>query len=207
MSEVTSTPEQRSPAPATDAGADSTPATPKPGLTPARIAALVAVVVVSVGAVLLGDRVNQLSEFGYAGMFVFNVLTSATIILPVPALVVVFSMGAVLSPFWVGVASALGSTVGELSGYGAGFSGQAVIENVEVYDRIVAWTRKYGVLPVVVLAFIPNPIFDLAGIAAGALRMPLHHFLLASLAGKLPKMWVFAYAGFFSLDWVMGLLG
>jgi uncharacterized membrane protein YdjX (TVP38/TMEM64 family) len=60
---------------------------------------------------------------------------------------------------------------------------------------------------VLVLAFIPNPFFDVAGAAAGALRMPIARFLVWVWVGKLLKMLLFAYAGSASIDWLARLLG
>ncbi len=97
-------------------------------------------------------------------------------------------MGAVFHPLGVGIAAASGATLGELTGYMAGFSGQAVMENTRVYDRLLDWTRRFGGLTIIALAAIPNPLFDLAGIAAGALRMPLGMFLLYTWIGKMIKM-------------------
>jgi len=60
---------------------------------------------------------------------------------------------------------------------------------------------------IVALAFIPNPLFDLAGMASGALKLPLWKFLLACVIGKILKMLMFAYAGHYSIDWITGLFG
>jgi uncharacterized membrane protein YdjX (TVP38/TMEM64 family) len=48
---------------------------------------------------------------------------------------------------------------------------------------------------VLLLAFLPNPLFDLTGIAAGALKMPLRAFLLWCWIGKTSKMLLVALAG------------
>ncbi len=56
--------------------------------------------------------------------------------------------------------------------------------------------RKYGGWIILLLAFIPNPFFDLAGIAAGVLRIPLWQFLLFCSIGKILKMLIFSYSGF-----------
>ena len=53
----------------------------------------------------------------------------------------------------------------------------------------------------------PNPLFDLAGMAAGALRMPVAKFLLWAWIGKTIKMLLFAYAGATSVGWMMSLFG
>ncbi len=38
-----------------------------------------------------------------------------------------------------------------------------------------------------VLALVPNPLFDIAGIAAGALRVPVIGYLAAAAGGKVIK--------------------
>lgn len=156
------------------------------------------------------DQVQVLHRFGYPGLFALNVVASGSIVLPIPALPIVFGMAAantsagepVFSWFWLGVAAALGATIGELSGYGAGFSGQALFDRTAMYERLHEWTKRYGVWTLAVLAFIPNPLFDMAGIAAGTLKMPIWKFLLATLVGKLFKMWLIALAGAYSITWI-----
>jgi membrane protein DedA with SNARE-associated domain len=108
----------------------------------------------------------------------------------------------VFNPFWVSIAAGAGAALGELSGYLAGFSGQAVVENTERYQRVVGWMEKYGNVTILVLAFIPNPLFDLAGMVAGILKMPIWKFLIYCVVGKILKMMMFAYAG----DWAFNLI-
>ena len=55
--------------------------------------------------------------------------------------------------------------------------------------------EKYGAPAIFVLAFVPNPIFDLAGMAAGAIRMEWWKFLLAASAGKILRFILLAYFG------------
>jgi membrane protein DedA with SNARE-associated domain len=62
--------------------------------------------------------------------------------------------------------------------------------------------EKYGDITILVLAFIPNPLFDLAGMVAGILKMPVGKFLLYCVIGKILKMMMFAYAG----NWVIGVI-
>ena len=52
-----------------------------------------------------------------------------------------------------------------------------------------------------------NPIFDLAGIAAGVLRYPIRLFLAWILVGTFLKFLMVAYACAFSVDSVMGFFG
>jgi uncharacterized membrane protein YdjX (TVP38/TMEM64 family) len=105
------------------------------------------------------------------------------------------AMGAVFHPFWVALAAGVGAGIGELSGYLAGFSGQAVVESKPRYEKMVGWMRRYGDLTILVLAIIPNPLFDMAGIIAGVMKMPVWKFLLFCIVGKIIKMMAFAYLG------------
>jgi membrane protein YqaA with SNARE-associated domain len=122
--------------------------------------------------------------------------------LPAPGLAITFAAAGVFSPFWVGVVAGAGAALGEMTGYLAGFSGQAVIENRQLYERLKSWMQRFGSATVLVLAIIPNPFFDLAGISAGALKMPVYKFLFWCVLGKILKMLAVAYAGFYSIDWL-----
>lgn len=55
--------------------------------------------------------------------------------------------------------------------------------------------RKYGDPTILVLAIIPNPLFDMAGMIAGVLKMPVWKFLIFCTVGKIIKMLAFAYLG------------
>lgn len=165
-----------------------------------RILALLAVVAITIYIFSIRDRVEQFAEFGYPGIFLIALLANATVLLPAPGVAVIYAMGAIFNPFGVGLAAGTGGALGEISGYLAGFSGQAVIERMEVYDRIKPWVDKYGGWAILVLSAIPNPFFDVAGIAAGIAKMPLPTFLLFTWMGQLIKMTVFAVAGKYSIQ-------
>lgn len=171
-----------------------------------RILALLAVIGITLLVFGLRDRADELAAFGYPGIFLLSLLANATLILPAPGWAVTFAMGAVFHPLGVALAASTGATLGELTGYMAGFSGQAVIENTRAYEKLLGWTRRYGALTIIALAAVPNPIFDLAGIAAGALRMPIGLFLAYTWIGKMIKMGLLAYGGAASIDWLEALI-
>jgi len=167
-----------------------------------RVVILVGVIALTVVLVINRDEIQKLQAYGYPGIFLFSILANATILIPMPGVVFTSAMGAVFEPLFVSLAAGTGAALGELSGYLAGFSGQAVVENTARYERVVAWMRKYGDVTILVLAFIPNPVFDLAGAVAGVLKMPVWKFLIYCVIGKILKMMMFAYAG----NWVLNLL-
>lgn len=177
--------------------------TPERRTTLLRILSLVAVILISVGIFLIRDKASQLAVFGYPGIFVISFLANATVLLPAPGVAVVFAMGSIFNPLIVGIVAGVGSGLGELSGYLAGFSGQAVVEQASLYNKILPFVSKYAAATIFVLAAIPNPFFDLAGMASGALKVPLRTFLFWCILGKIIKMLVFAYAGAYSIDWLV----
>jgi len=168
-----------------------------------RILALLAVVAITVFVYGIRDRVEEFAAFGYPGIFLVALMANATVFLPAPGVAVVFAMGSIFHPLGVALAAGTGGALGELSGYLAGFSGQVMIEKTNVYERIHPWVVKYGSWAILVLSAIPNPFFDIAGVAAGIAKMSLRRFLVACWIGQLIKMGLFAYAGFYSLDWLM----
>lgn len=164
-------------------------------LTVIRVLAIILVIGVTVLLYLNRDKVSQLGVFGYPGIFLISMLSNASLILPIPGVLFTSAMGAVFNPWWVALAAGSGATLGELSGYMAGFSGQGIVENRKWYDRVSAWIKDYGDFTIFVLALIPNPLFDIGGMVAGALRMPLWRFLLFCWLGKIGKMLLFAFGG------------
>lgn len=171
-----------------------------------RILALFGVVALTVYISSLRDRVEQFASFGYPGIFLIALLANATILLPAPGVAIIYAMGSIFNPLGVGLAAGTGGAIGELSGYLAGFSGQAVVERADVYNRIKPWIDKYGGWAILVLSAIPNPFFDIAGIAAGIAKMPVRVFLFFTWIGQLIKMTIFALAGHYSITLITNFL-
>jgi membrane protein YqaA with SNARE-associated domain len=173
--------------------------TPQRRLLLARIVALLAVIAITIYVYSIRDQAKELAKYGYPGIFLLSILANATVLLPAPGILFVFFMGAVFNPIGVAIAAGLGAAIGELSGYLAGFSGQAIVENAQYYQRIQGWMGSNPMIAnliILLLAFIPNPFFDLAGISAGTLKIPVPRFLFYCAIGKILKMFVIAYAGY-----------
>ncbi|GAB4501445.1 MAG: hypothetical protein Fur0035_09870 [Anaerolineales bacterium] len=167
-----------------------------------RFSALILVILFSAALLSLREQIRGLAGWGYPGIFLTSLLSSATVLIPAPGLAIVYTMGHILNPLLVGLAAGSGSALGELSGYLAGLSGQAVIERMDIYQRVRPSIQRYGLFAIFALSVIPNPFFDIAGIAAGALKMPIRTFFLAVWLAQLVKMTLFALAGAYSLNWL-----
>ena len=177
--------------------------TPKPLKPIWRILMLVFVVAITVALFLLRDKLQSLQNYGYAGIFVLSIAANATIILPVPGVAFTAAMGAIFIPWKVAIAAGTGAAIGELTGYAAGLSGEGLISKNKFYSRLLKWMQshpKWAFGLIVLMAFIPNPLMDVAGMVSGALRIPAWKYLLACTIGKIGKMMLFAYAGRLSLN-------
>lgn len=170
----------------------------------ASIVGILVVVAFSIFVFSIRDQAEKLVAFGYPGIFIIAFLSYATVLLPAPGIAVIFTMGGVFHPLWVGLIAGLGGALGEVFGYVAGASSQAVFENHRHYQRISRWMQKNAVFTIFLLSAIPNPFFDLAGIAAGVFHVPAWKFFVCALAGVSLKLVIFAYMGYYSFDWLEG---
>ncbi len=158
-------------------------------------ASLLGSVALTVLLLVLPVNYAALGNYGYLGVFLLTLLPSATVVFPSPTLAVSWIAGGFLSPPLVGLAAGAGATLGELTGYLAGYGGSALASRSRSYERIRKAVNRYGWLAIALLAFIPNPLFDFGGIAAGTARMPLWRFLLACFVGKTLRFALIAYLG------------
>ena len=174
-----------------------------------RLGVFLAVLAAVAAAFLLRDQFT-LDHVGYGGVALSSLVASAGFILPIPALgAVCAGIGPPfhLNPLFTGLIAGSSETVGELTGYFLGYSGRAVVTQTRIYKRLEGWMDRRGWLLLFLVSIVPNPIFDIIGVAAGALRYPLWRFVAVVGVGKLIKFITFAYACSYSIDWLTGLFG
>lgn len=150
--------------------------------------ALLFVITISVGLFYFykqyPGRIEELTAYGYLGAFVISIIFNATVILPAGNIVILSALGATLpSAVVVGLVGGAGAAIGEATGYIAGYSGRGLAERSGIYGRVEDWVKRWGSVTIFVLSLAPF-IFDLAGIAAGALRFPFWKFLLLCWLGR-----------------------
>jgi membrane protein YqaA with SNARE-associated domain len=150
---------------------------------------------------------SHLRRYGYLGVFLVPLIGSASFILPMPGLAVIATGGALLDPVFgippwivVGVVAGLGETLGELTGYAAGYGGRAVLRERRFMGRLERWMQRQGSIVMFAVSVLPNPFFDVAGVIAGAVRMPIWKFFAAVLLGKILKSMYVAGAGALGLS-------
>ena len=161
------------------------------------ILTLLGTITLTVGLVLLPFDASRFGAYGYGVLFLLTLLSSATIVLPSPALAAALQASKTLDPMLVGLVSGLAAGLGEATGYVAGRSGTEVarVQERPLGRRIEGYVRRWGVLTVFVLAAIPLPLIDLAGITAGAMGLGFWRFVAACIAGKTLRFLLVAFLG------------
>ena len=147
---------------------------------------------------------------GFLGLFIINMISSATIFLPIiPAVFITFAYASVANPILVGIVAGAGNAIGELTGYYIGVGGGKLImkKNQRWLRRAKKWTEKRGPFAVILL-FAATPLpSDIVGLLAGIIKYDVKKFLLAGFIGKTILNLVIAFAGFYGLNAILGYLG
>ncbi|MEM5812561.1 MAG: VTT domain-containing protein, partial [Candidatus Aenigmatarchaeota archaeon] len=145
----------------------------------------------------------------YFGVFLINIIASATIFFPVPAFALTFALGAVLNPWLLGFFAGLGSAIGEMTGYAVGFGGHEALKKKykKWLKKANEFAKKKGMFPaILIIAASPLPT-DIVGILAGVSRYDTKRFFFAMAIGKIFKYTLIAWAGFYGINWIAGIFG
>ncbi len=189
--------------------------------------ALVVLVIIMVPSVLLlllpiwvDLDEERFKGLGYAGIFLANLASTATVFIPVPGLTaagqaLIISGGKNLNPIAAGLLGGAGMALGEVTAYAAGTVGREFAEGhrvggpswfrrgVESTIRGIGWLMAhYGMLTLFVLSVIPNPAFEIAGLTAGSTRMNFWRFMSSVTAGKIVRGLILAFLGAYSLGFL-----
>ena len=172
------------------------------------------------------DYIRHVQEYGYAGSFVIGFIAGSSIPVPLPYLVLTFTLGGVLNPALVGISSGLGAGIGGTLVYLFGRGGSTLLQKCGLSflqpeacpdpkepttNPRVAWfldlARRRGAIVVFLMSAMLNPLFAPMAIAMGALHFRLGRFLFWCVAGNIVKSLVIAYAGYFGLGTLLRWLG
>ncbi len=178
------------------------------------VAAGVIVLVLIVCGFIYGcNNLGNFRQYGYIGAFFIAILAGSTIIVPIPGTPVVFALGGmsreITNPIFIGLAAGLGEAIGELTGYMVGWGSHNALQSrqIRLYSRIEGWVRKRGSLVIFFASSVFNPLFDMFGAAAGAIRFPLWKFFLLCWGGKTIKNTGVAFLGWWGLGFILEWLG
>jgi len=160
---------------------------------------------VIVGVTLWLTASLNLENVGYGGVWIVSFIAAGSIILPVPgpaAVCIAAAPNLGLNPLIIGIVSASAEALGEMTGYLAGISGRTLLERNKYYPRVHSLVRWRGGIILFIGAVIPNPLFDVIGIAAGSIGYPIKRFLAVVFVAKAIKSTGIAYVCFWGIDWL-----
>jgi membrane protein DedA with SNARE-associated domain len=160
------------------------------------------------------DLTDPLGEFAYVGVFLVNLVSTATLIIPVPGItaaanvLIVTEASDARFPWVIGALGGAGMAIGEFTAYYAGVFGAhaARRQDFDIPERFLPLARRtyafvqrlmqrWGMLTLFVLAAIPEPVFEIAAVTAGSVHMPVRRYFAAVLAGCIVRGLTLAYLG------------
>ena len=135
-------------------------------------------------------------NIGYSGVWIISFIAAGSLFLPIPgpaAVCVAAAPDLGLTPLYIGLVSASAEALGEMTGYMAGLSGRSVFERSKYYPRFHSLLVRRGGVILFIGSAVPNPLFDVLGIAAGSIGYPIKKFLTVVFVGKAIKSTGIAY--------------
>ena len=171
--------------------------------------AIIITILLCVVVIYYWDYIAELQSYGYLGVFVISLFAGSIMVLPIPYVAVVFTMGGVLNPALVGAASGLGASIGAMTIYLTGYGGHSLFKNYNdtIYSRLADWTKRRGSLAVFIMSAVFNPLFIPMAITLGMLRFRLWKFFVLCWAGNTVKSLAIAYAGYLGLRSILNWVG
>jgi len=151
--------------------------------------------------------VDQVSHWGYVGLFLVNVLASGTFVLPGMGPVITFTLGGVLHPALVGVVAGFGEATGAVGAYLTGYGGRGLLLDASFESRFSGLIQRHGSNAIFIMAALVNPIYYPFAVWMGVLRVRIGRFFLLTLAGRMLKNLLLAYLGYFGMRTVLQWLG
>ena len=152
------------------------------------LAALCGLLAMNVAVFMLPIDYRVFGAWAYPGVFIVTFIANAAIALPVPYLPIVGQVARTVDNVPLVVATAaLASVLGESVAYAIGRAEKDLFTDHPVYLRLQRLMGRpwRASLALFVLAAPLNPLFDVAGIAAGALGIPYRTFFWSVFAARL----------------------
>jgi len=158
---------------------------------------------------LYWEDFTNFAKYGYVGVLVISFLAGITLFVPVPSVLVVFTLGAVLNPVLIGLIAGLGEAMGSMMVYVTGLTGARPMHALDsnVMKKFQIWMKTRGAISVFAMSAIFNPLFYPFTALAGMMHFGWWRFFLHCLAGKAVKNTLVAGAGFYGVKALITLLG
>ena len=147
--------------------------------------------------------VNLVNQFGDIGVFIGMFLESSVV--PIPSEAVVIAASSIGIPVWsIVIWGSIGATLGSMVGYSLGRYaampiilkyGKFVLIKPHHIEKAENFMKKYGVYSVLIGRVLPIVPFKVFSIAAGITRISFVPFIICTLIGVIPRMFLLAVFG------------
>lgn len=162
------------------------------------VAGVAALVALNVAVYLAPIDYQALTSFAYVGAFLVCFLANALVAIPIPYIPIIAHIGVTADSAAIVVAlGALGSVLGESVAFLIGRAEQGLISEHPIYRRLhrLAERKWLAGLLLFGLAVPLNPLFDVAGLAAGAVGMRYRVFFVAVFTARLVRLALIVWLG------------
>lgn len=141
--------------------------------------------------------------FSYPGAFILSLISNLILFFPIPYLLFIFWLGAILNPVLLGVISGFAATLGKIVVYYIGFGGRVLLDEeqrrkMEFAKRVM---DKYGDLAIFIMAVTPFPD-DALYIPLGMIRYNILRFFIFCLLGKVVLTLIITIGGYLSISFI-----
>ena len=136
------------------------------------------------------DFAESLSDYWWAPLALVLSYTPATLVM-FPRWLITLAAVAIFGPWPAFVYAEMGVLLAALFGYVAGkLIGVGTVRRMAGprLTRLRRLLRRRGLIAVTVVRLVPAAPFIVVNVAMGAMRIPLHHYLIGTVLGMLPGM-------------------
>jgi membrane protein YqaA with SNARE-associated domain len=138
------------------------------------------------------------ANFAYPGSFIVCFLANALVAIPIPYIPIIAHIGATAeNPALVVALGALGSVLGESVAFLVGRAEEGLVSENRIYRRIHRVAKRPFLAGLILFLFAAplNPLFDVAGLAAGAVGVPYRVFFISVFAARLLRLALIVWLG------------
>jgi len=139
-----------------------------------------------------------LLQYSYFGVFLISFIGTASIIIPIPYTLLIFTLS--LTGQWNStlliIAGGAGSAIGELTGYAVGYFGRRIVseERQRKMTYLVRLFDRYGPLAIFAFALTPLPD-DILFIPLGIMKYKFYKAFIPALIGKMLMIFILVNSG------------
>jgi len=172
-----------------------------------QIAGVVAILAVAIVAIPFTEDLRSNSNYSYGALLIVNLIGGALFMMPGFSWASIATFTIALDNIWlVALVGSTGQAIGEMYSYYLGRTASPLLPKHGRVEKLRMIVKRWGTPAIFILAATPNPIFDLAGAIAGAMKLGWKKFLVISFLGRLIKNLVIAAASMYSLGFLRGLI-